>query len=78
MLGDNRWTDADGTVHIIRPSTSPALTVCRQLAEGEAARARIGCDACVLTTAVELENQRLEQIRARLVQEREAVLSEDP
>lgn len=78
MLGDDRWTAPDGTVHIIRPSTSPALTVCRQLAEGDPARARIGCDACVLTAAVELENQRLEQIRTRLVQEREAALSEGP
>ncbi|WP_190815012.1 hypothetical protein [Saccharopolyspora pogona] len=47
MLGDDRWTDPDGTAHIIRPSTGPALTACRQLAEGEPARARIGCDpAC--------------------------------
>jgi hypothetical protein len=76
MLGDNRWTDHQGTVHIIRPHTDPTVTVCRQLVEGEPARPRIGCDTCVLTTAVELETKRLEEMRTRLTEERKAALAE--
>ncbi|MBB5157962.1 hypothetical protein [Saccharopolyspora phatthalungensis] len=77
MLGDDRWTDEHGTSHIIRPSTSPQLTMCRQLVEGEPAQPRIGCPACLLTTAVELENKRLEESRARLVRERKGTRDEE-
>jgi hypothetical protein len=76
MLGDNRWTDEQGTVHIIRPQTDPTLTMCRQLVDGEPAHPRIGCDTCVLTTAVELENKRLEELRAKLAAERKAALTD--
>jgi hypothetical protein len=76
MLGDNRWTDAHGTVHIIRPHTDPVITVCRQLVDGEPARPRVGCETCVLTTAVEIETQRLEELRAKLAAERKAALAD--
>jgi hypothetical protein len=76
MLGDDRWTDEHGTVHIIRPKNGPVLTMCRQLVEGDPSRPRIGCETCVLTTAVELENQRLEEFRTNLATERKVTYGE--
>ncbi|WP_223840484.1 hypothetical protein [Saccharopolyspora pogona] len=48
----------------------------RQLVEGEPAHPRIGCETCVLITAVELENQRLEELRTKLATERKAAVAD--
>jgi hypothetical protein len=71
MLGDHHWTDAFGTVHVVRPHTDPTLTMCNTLVVVESGHPRLGCDTCVLATAVALEMEYLETVRTWLMKRRE-------